>query len=496
MSTIRSLDPADRNQIDDTAINSYWNFKPKAAINTSTTKYMHIYHDAQDNINGTTFNEKTSIKFLIRDDNNFLLPQDAYLEVRVAVTRTDVAHVVALNNPMGHVLFSAVKYSIGANEIEDISNYYPYKALAKGLTRYTRSSLGTTHLFEGWALDGPLKPEDWAVDTTLNSTTATNAGFKKRLDYATGHTAYRVYRGTQALPGVPTDATGGNLTRATSLNLTYNFKIPLREMFAFCTDVDSVFMGDTHTIELIKNNSVSQMVTNADGLAYTLANFTIENIKLYMPYVKPSGPVYSLMLDNFIKPAATKLLFYPSKVYLNQVTPAAAPSYTLNWDITNLSLDPISLCFFMTHASDLTTGISKTTFIHNFLTKIKVTIGAEDFPQRDIECDFPNKAAITAYERYKEMCVYSRGDVALSYEDFLFAYPMFCFDFKDVSDTIFAGNKSVRITAEFSSPLIAASQFTGNRANIQPFNAYAVIDYRQVGTYITAPNSIQFYKNG
>jgi len=90
---------------------------------------------------------------------------------------------------------------------------------------------------------------------------------------------------------------------------------------------------------------------------------------------------------------------------------------------------------------------------------------------------------------------------ALSYEEWCRYYPIFCFDLTTVDESLFMGNKELRIHAYFETPANAApfqsvnnvnGGGSGGRPNVQSFNANVAIVYQKVGTLQTGNEGIKF----
>jgi len=492
------------------------------------------------------------------------VPHKAFLEIQVTLTKHGATadQLAGFTNPIAHVLFSGARYSINNTSIEYIDNHYPYSALVRGLTSKTRSWINTQGAMEGWALDGATSAGDvninlnrnvndatsinyaYVSDTTnagirnkltfagatsaaivaeLNQLNAgasvlrgavqqaTNPGFFKRLNYGFPVPGESVFTSSANTPGVPAQAAGGTLRGAEVATQSYTLKLPLSEVFAFCRDITKVFVGYFHTIEFTRNQNIDQMIQTVEGATVrTTAHITLDKVKLWMPYVKPSISMQAVLTDKLAKNDILPILFRPMRVHAYQFNPGAVTNYTLNWNVAVLDGRPEHIYFFMTHAGAGQTGISKMTFTSNFIKSLNITVGSVDYPTRTLEMDIEKKQGLLPYQMYLDCCGFNDTltDPALTYRDWLKFYPIFCFDLTTVEPETFLGGKTLEIKGRMVSPIqadgfissadnqaVPANNIADGAIHIPNFIAYAAIIYRKSGYLRTEKDGIKFISN-
>jgi len=543
----------------------WWDLDEQSRIDESNTAFEYINYPPETPVAGTTFQAgPSSFTFTIRDKERYLVPHKAFFEIKVRITKENATQIVALNNPCAHVLFESCSYSINNTVIDRTDKHYPLSTLVRGLVNKTRSWINTQGTMEGWALDGATSngdvninlnraltntrlnyciigettdagirnklrvangANDAAIINHINLTAAddlagastltylveqsTNPGFLKRLTYSHPLPGERVFTAPVGTGGVPTQANGGNLRAAVDQNYQiYTLKLPLSEMFAFCRDVQKVFFGYFHTIELTRNQTIHQIVHRAAGTARDLSHITLDKIELWMPYVKPSTSMAANLLTRLSKDTVMPLLFRPTRVFERHITAPGTNNYTLNLNVGQVEGRPEHIYFFMTHAAAEHNGINLMTFTHNFIKTLRITVGSHDFPIREMQMNIEKKEALLPYQMYLDCCGYNDTltDPAITYRDWLKFYPIFCFDMTTVEDDVFSVGKSLIIKATFTGPttannFIATDDADGNdiandaAIHIPAFKAYVAVTYRKSGYLTTQTDGIKFISN-
>lgn len=528
MANFASFTTAESEQIDTDNPSSWWDLTSPSKVDMSNSTYDHIIIPPEFNVANTDFSDTTEIKFVVRLRDNYILPSKAFLLVDVTLTRV-ASDIVGLLNPASQVLFNSCYYSINESEVEKTTKYSSLRALALGLTSYSKPHIETLASDRGWYLDtgaggnsidpgvGPLNMPSYTsypfvydaadpASVPVGAPSAANvqaawvglatpgnvntaANYNGRLStFAIGlqtgggfnYSIVQTYNKgfdyrARMLPVFP--------AAAPTTTSRYVFRVPLSEMFAFCRDIPKVFRGFDHTITLMRNNQINEMVmTGLNGLGAAAAtarantHLKFNSIQLYMPYVKPSFTQMAKLEEFFAKAEMMPLLYYPSEVYSSTYVNAAT---TIDWNIKKLDKRPMHIYFFM--IDNRANQSAKNTFAHNSLTQLKAIIGAVEIPTKNgIVCDFANGNWIQAYQMYLECCGKESIDegVALSYKEFGSLYPMFCFDFSTLEDEVFAGGKELQLQGRFT----AAANGT----------FYAVVTYRNGGILQTMPDGVRF----
>jgi len=535
MSTISMLTDAEKSQIDSSYDSHWWDLDEIPTIDESNSRFEYKRFYTESTSANTVFNANREIRFNVNEISQYLVPSKAFLDIKVTITKNAAADYTTFLNPAGHVLFEKARYEIGTSVIEDINDHYQFSALVRGIIGHSRNWMETAGYDQGWALDGcapagsiMINPNvdsaqvytfrnTWSIGSTgpevvpkayANDNTGTfvstfgNYGFFKRYMKGFPRNGKRVFPADAGTAGVPAEDAGGNLRGLEQTEETYNFKVPLADVFAFCRDVKKVFFGFQHRISLWKNSKVHNMI-HAANTARAITDITLNHIHLYMPYVKPSVNMDTKMLSYLAENKMRPLIFYPTNIHTETITVPANTTYTFDWQVKSIAHRPMHIYFFMTHNATTQDGISPTTFMHNFIKNLQISIGTDKFPYDRIEMDVAQEQAVLPYQMYLDCCGIddNKSAPALSYEEWCRYYPVFCFDLSTVEETIFIGNKTLAIHAYFETPANAApfqsndgngAATNSSRPNVQSLNAYAAIVYQKVGTLQTGNEGIKF----
>ena len=91
--------------------------------------------------------------------------------------------------------------------------------------------------------------------------------------------------------------------------------LPLSSLLGFCKDVDTVFMGVKHTLNLTRE-SAANYIHRVNGVAS--GRFDIKHLSLWIPKVRPSLQLASKIESKLVKSTLRDLYFEQVRVYRNQ----------------------------------------------------------------------------------------------------------------------------------------------------------------------------------
>jgi len=521
MSTQNFNSDADRSMIDTSYESSWWDLDEVSKIDESNIKfeYKRVVPDSTIPA-GSSFNTLSTITFTVNEISQFLVPSKAFLDIKVSITKNAADDITTFTNPSAHVLFSQVRYDIGTSNIEHTTQHYPYSALVRGLLGHSRRWIETSGIDQGWGLDGCFTSGSVFYNTNINTgndylflytynvsrtdyNLDSNPGMLKRFMNGFPRNGLRIYPAAQGTAGVPADDAGGDIRGLQQVEDTYNFKIPLPDMFAFCRDIRKVFRGFVHKITLTLNTDINRMIQTNIATARTKAHIAIKNIDLYFPYVVPSLEMTAKMDQYLAVDKMRPLIFYPMYVRSFTKTVPAATSFTLDQLVDSIGHRPMQIYVFMSHLSQGQTGMSPMTFIHNFIKHLNIRVGSVNIPVDRIEMNVEKKQALLPYQMYLDCCGIddNKEDAAVSYDEWCRIYPIFCFDLTTFPESLFYGSKQLFVNAYFESPVLADGFQTVNNANnanddvrpnVQSFELFVASVYQKVGKLQTGKDGIKF----
>jgi len=188
--------------------------------------------------------------FETKDEDVFLLPHKAFLEIRGKL-QTNVNANYNINDAIslvnnGWSLFQTVQYQLNNQTIENISLYLPQVSTIMNLVSFSADYSRSTATNMLW----------------FKNTGAGNVFFKQNFEQVANDTnANAVRDGVWALVDTYNNNQQANLGFTARQNITIGFLI-----FGFCRDLDKVFRGIKHSLIIDRENS-NNHIMRANGVA-------------------------------------------------------------------------------------------------------------------------------------------------------------------------------------------------------------------------------------
>ena len=441
----------------------YLQIKESNLIDNSITEFEYVEYLPRDSNN---MNKDGQHIIETKDEDVFLLPHKAYLEIRGKLqTNANVNYnaddVISLVNN-GWSLFQTAQYQLNNQTIENINLYLPQASTILNLVSfsddYSRSTASNMLWFRDTgnglaslknnfgvvandANENTVRDGVRAIIETYNSNQRANLGFSARQSITTG-------------------------------NKQISLMLPLSQIFGFCRDIDKVFRGVKHSI-IIDREVTSNYIMRANGVA--AGKFNINHISLWMPKVKPSLKIESEINSQLVKGHIKQLYFEQVRVYRTMYQPTET---NMTWRITTQPGTELPRHIFVAFQSserDNNQEMNNMVFDNANLRRISCRVNSTQYPEREFECNFTpqNRNYSRLYMSFLDAVnKYQDTDTGcqLSAEDWASLYPIHHFDVSKHSDRL--KNSSADIEIRFS--------LGGNFRNIannadQPFYVYAVV---------------------
>ena len=441
----------------------YLQIKESNLIDNSITEFEYVEYLPRDSNN---MNKDGQHIIETKDEDVFLLPHKAYLEIRGKLqTNANVNYnaddVISLVNN-GWSLFQTAQYQLNNQTIENINLYLPQASTILNLVSfsddYSRSTASNMLWFRDTgnglaslknnfgvvandANENTVRDGVRAIIETYNSNQRANLGFSARQSITTG-------------------------------NKQISLMLPLSQIFGFCRDIDKVFRGVKHSI-IIDREVTSNYIMRANGVA--AGKFNINHISLWMPKVKPSLKIESEINSQLVKGHIKQLYFEQMRVYRTMYQPTET---NMTWRITTQPGTELPRHIFVAFQSserDNNQEMNNMVFDNANLRRISCRVNSTQYPEREFECNFTpqNRNYSRLYMSFLDAVnKYQDTDTGcqLSAEDWASLYPIHHFDVSKHSDRL--KNSSADIEIRFS--------LGGNFMNIannadQPFYVYAVV---------------------
>lgn len=443
--------------------NPYLQINESNLIDSSVTEFEYVEYLPRDSNN---MNKDGQHIFETKDEDVFLLPHKAFLEIRGKLQTNANANynnhdaISLVNN--GWSLFQTAQYQINNQTIENINLYLPQASTILNLVSFS---------------------DDYSKSTASNmlwyKDTGTGGVFLKRNfnDIAQDANANAVRDGLRALIETYNNNRQANLGFTARQNITTGNKqitlmLPLSQIFGFCRDIDKVFRGVKHSLILDREIS-DNYIMRANGVA--AGKFNISHISLWMPKVKPSLKLESEIDSMLVKGHIKELYFEQMRVYRTMFQPTET---SMTWRITTqpgTELPRHVFIAFQSSERDSNQEMNNMIFDNANLRHISCRINSVQYPEREFECNFTqeNRKYSRSYMSFLEAVnKYQDTDTGcqLSAEEWASLYPIHHFDVSKHNDRL--KNSSADIEIRFN--LGNNFRNLANNAD-QPFYVYAVV---------------------
>ena len=443
--------------------NSYLQIKQANLVDNSINEFEYVEYLPRDSNN---MNKDGIHIFETKDEDVFLLPHKAFLEVRGKLQTNanadynETDSISLVNN--GWSLFQSAQYQLNNQTIENINLYLPHASTILNLVSFSDDYSRSTASNMLWFKD------------TGNAL----ASIKKEFDQiAEGADAPSLRNGIRALVQRYNNNQQANLGFTARQNLTTGNKqitlmLPLSQIFGFCRDIDKVFRGVKHSL-IIDREVSNNYILRANGVA--AGKFNINHISLWIPKVKPSLKVETELDSMLVKGLIKHLYFEQMRVYRTMFQPTET---SMSWRITTQPGTELPRHIFVAFQSterDNNQEMNNMIFDNANLRRISCRINSVQYPEREFECNFTpqNRNYSRLYMHFLEAVnKYQDTETGcqISAEDWANLYPIIHFDVSKHSDRL--KNSSADIEIRFN--LGGNFRNIGNTAD-QPFYVYAVV---------------------
>lgn len=415
----------------------YWNIFDSPIENNSTEAYEFTeYREINVEVKGLK-----KYKIPAKDLNVWIHPHNSYLHLKGKVLKSNgaelaITDMTTLNNN-GFNIFDTAKYRIGDKEIESI-DYVGVGTTVLNLVEfsddYAKSAASNMFWFRDTA-------DSTDTSRFISSPTEKNQKLKESL-ITIEELVKNIKRNH--------DFNEGFLERwkLTKESKQISLFLPIKRLFGFCKDINRVFRGLPHEIELEKNLD-DNIIQTTDDNSY---QFQISHLSWFVPVVTPSL-ITLAKLETYLASGATNSLYWESyNVYRSDIR--ADKNSQLR--ITSTQHKPSHIYVVFQKVSRIASQkANNLVFDHINLSKIQVKVGNKKVPDEPYTCDFTARSL--DYSRvyasflsagYKNIDV-DTGTV-ISYNDFARLYPIFHFDFTSQETSIFENSTTPEITVSYN----------------------------------------------
>jgi hypothetical protein len=377
----------------------------------------------------------------IHSNDAYILPCKSYLIIKGNLVKSDNNvydandQITMVNNAMMY-LFSNIRFAIGGNDMEMISN-----------PGQTTSMIGYLSQPDDYSTSAGLK-SCWCKDTTND---ADSAEFTRSQGAPVAG-----YTPTKS----PTYNQGFAARRALLMSAnprgSFSFVIPFEHMFGF-SEYDKVIYGVKHTLSLTRNISDNLCIHIAQGVPDGKIKLT--NITWRVPQVQLETSKL-IELRNIIVEKRAIPVSFRARNSESIIVPLGSRQFEWRLSVTNGIEKPRWIIVGFQTNKDNSQEQNPAVFDHVNLCKAYVTLNSQRYPLNETITDFKSNDYSVLYEMFdnfkKEYYGFNSlvGGTQVNYSSFKTLFPIIVFDVRHQSERLKSGvmDMMLRFTFEEGIP--------------------------------------------
>ncbi|XP_065650994.1 uncharacterized protein LOC136079201 [Hydra vulgaris] len=180
---------------------------------------------------------------------------------------------------------------------------------------------------------------------------------------------------------------------------TFSFCVPLKHIFGFCDDYDTVIYGFKHTIVLTRKSDDDAIFRGATVAA---GKVDLQRVTLFMPHVQPALAQQNELLSIIASKATIPVAFRTRQCDSLEIPQTLSTTWKLSVKTSSERPRYIIVGFQTNKNGDQTTNPAL--FDHCDLKNIYVMLSSDKYPVTDYSLSFPNQQFSRAY---KDAAVFS-----------------------------------------------------------------------------------------
>lgn len=392
-------------------------------------------------------NQLSNIELLVRNQDQWTLPCEAFLEVGGRLTKADgitpydiTDEATMANTLMG--LFTSVRLTANGTEIEALNQYVDVAAVIQGLIRYSRDFSQTSASGRWWYRDtADTASSIRYTATTTGTTTAEGAPIVATTSVVDNPDFNEGFAARKAL----TSSSGGY----------FNARIPLSSLFGFCRDVRKMMYGVQWQLFLQRSASDGDAIVRASGT--DIGKVTLSRLSLWMPRLTLSLAAATQANEWIL--GGNGMTVYWQRGQMNDTSQFTTSTPT--WKITTLSDVERPRHVFVAfqrngrRSDQLENGVIFDTLSAN---EVRLVYGGRMYPQSSTRIDYAQKRYSRVYGWLLDFMGRDQdvnSGLQLSYEDFGKIAPIYHFDLEYQEEGLASGVKELEFQATLAAPIAA-----------------------------------------
>ena len=411
----------------------YWNIFEPPIENNSTESYEYTEY-REINVEVKSLKK---YKIPVKDLNVYIYPHNSYIYLKGRLLHSNGTELAITDKATlcnnGFNLFSIAKYRIGDKEIESI-DYVGIGTTVLNLVDFSDdfAKSAASNMF-------------WYRDTA--DSTETNRFIYDEIDKN-----IKIKESDAKLEDLIKKIKGnhnfneGFVSRwiLTKKSKVVSMFLPLNRLFGFCRDINKVFKGLPHEIELERNHDNN--IIHKTGTGPDSYKFEITHLSWFVPILKPSLATEA-RLETYLASGASSLLYWESyNVYRTDIR----NDKSVQLRITSTQHKP-SHIYVVFQKVKRTENQSETNMIFDAmgLSKIHVKVGNKKVPEEPYSGDDHSRIYASFLSAGMKNIETDTG-TQLNYVDFGRLYPIIHFDLTAIEPSIFENSSAPEIFVDYT----------------------------------------------
>ena len=372
------------------------------------------YHEYTPVTGTNNLSYGNEIRLVVETQDLFLHPSESYLIVEGSLLQKDgnrykeEDQIALVNNGIMH-LFEYIKYELSGQEIERVNNVGQATTML-GLLKYSTDFSQSQGMNQCWM-------KEILGDKILY-------GMKYRKDYL--------------LDSEPKGS--------------FSFKIPLKHIFGFCEDYNKIVYGFKHQLTLYRKSNDNDAIER-DGTKSTEGKIHLDKISWFIPHILPNDSE-KLKLYKIIENKKKLNIAYRMR-QCDTISVSQSTQFDWRLSVKSSPEKPRYIIIgFQTDKKNKQTK-SPSTFDHNNLKNIYVTLNSRRYPDVDYNISFDKNHISRIYGEAVEFRNKYYGldelmsNLNIMPHEFKENYPLFVFDVSKQSERLKNTTIDVLVKAQF-----------------------------------------------
>lgn len=240
---------------------------------------------------------------------------------------------------------------------------------------------------------------------------------------------------------------------------TFNFTIPLKDIFGFCEDYKKVMINVKQEIVLVRSQTDTNAYEDIDGDKGISVKLT--SVQWHIPFVTVNDSARLFFLNVLQKSIPLRMAYRTQHLYEYPNVPHATDTFTWPVRLSTMTEKPrfVIVAFQTKRHDQLKANASE--FDNCNVKRIRLDLGTETYPYTPLDINWTTKKISVLYDNFMSLRKSYYGtdttSCAVTAATYLAKYPFWVFDCSRQSETVTQGAVDVRLEIQASANFPAST---------------------------------------